>query len=447
MGDRYVFNAIMKKDLPKIVRGEGVYLYDEEGKRYLDGSAGPMCVSVGHCIPEIVEAMYEQAKKLCFTYRIQFKNDPIEKLAEKVAQWAPGNLNRAFFVNSGSEANEMALKLARSYWLEKGKPSKTMIISRWSSYHGSTIGALSMSGHVARRREYFPYLHLFPQVVPPYCYQCPFGKEYPGCGCMCAKQLEDVINRIGPNNIAAFIAEPIVAAAAAGVYGPPEYYKMVREICDRYEILFIADEVVTGFGRTGETFAMKHWGVVPDIITFGKGISSGFTPLAGFVAGDHIYETIKNGSGLFLTGHTFAGNPLSTAIGCSVLSYMEEHNLVEGAREKGKYLEKKLNELMDKYDIVGDVRGKGLMWGVEFVEDRETHKPFDASKNVTGRIVGYSKGNGLVVFASQGAINGVAGDSILITPPLIITCEQIDELVSLLEKSIRQLMDKLALMK
>jgi adenosylmethionine-8-amino-7-oxononanoate aminotransferase len=443
MSDRYIFNAIMHKGLPKIVKGEGIYLYDEEGKRYLDGSAGPMCVSLGHCIPEIADEMYEQAKKLCFTYRIQFYNDPMEKLGEKLAQWAPGNLNRAFFVNSGSEASEMVLKLARNYWLEKGKPSKTMIISRWSSYHGSTMGALSMSGHVARRKEYFPYLHIFPQVVPPYCYQCPLKKTYPECDCACARQLEDAINRLGAKNISAFIAEPIVAAAAAGVYGPPEYYKIIREICDEYEVLFIADEVVTGCGRTGETFAMKHWDVVPDIITFGKGISSGFTPLAGFIAGDHIYDAINEGSGLFLTGHTFAGNPLSTAVGYSVLTYMEKHNLIEAAKEKGKYLEKKLRELMDKYEIIGDVRGKGLMWGIEFVEDRKTHKPFDASKNVTGRMVGYSKGNGLVVFASQGTINGVAGDAILITPPMIITLEQIDELVELLEKSIVQLIEKL----
>lgn len=443
MSDRYVFRAIMRKDLPKIVKGEGIYLYDMEGKRYLDGSGGPMCVSLGHCIPEIADEMYEQAKKLCFAYRIQFDNDPLEKLSEKLAQWAPGNLNRSYLVNSGSEANEMALKLARSYWMEKGMPSKTMIISRWSSYHGSTIGALSMSGHVSRRMEYFPYLEMYPQVAPPYCYQCPFEKKHPECGCMCAKQLEDAIHRIGSKNISAFIMEPIIAAAAAGVYGPPEYYKMIREICDRHDILLIADEVVTGCGRTGETFAMKHWGVVPDIITFGKGISSGFTPLAGFIAGDHIYDAILNGSGLFLTGHTFAGNPLSAAVGYSVLSYIEKHNLVEGAREKGEYMEAKLKGLMEKHEIVGDVRGKGLLWGIEFVEDRETHKPFDASKNVTGRMVGYSMGNGLVVFASQGTINGVAGDAIIVTPPLTITHEQIDELVELLEKSIIQLTEKL----
>jgi len=367
----------------------------------------------------------------------------MEKYGEKLASWAPGNLNRCHFSNSGSEANEMALKLVRSYWLNKGENQKTMILSRKISYHGATLGALSMSGTLSRRKEYLPYLLPYTQVLDPYCYHCPLHMTYPECNCACAYNLEEVINQIGSQYIGAFIAEPIQASAAAGVYGPPEYFKIIKEICIRHNILLIIDEVVTGFGRTGKRFAIDHWNIVPDIITFGKSAAAGFLALSGFIASDEIYETIAKGSGQFEIGHTFCFSPVAMEVGYQTLEFLEKNKLVEAANKKGAYLEKCLVNLMGKHKIIGDVRGKGMLWGVELVEDKEKRKPFEPEINAIGKMMDIAMELGLILYPSHGGIDGIKGDSIVITPPLIITNEQIDELIHLLEKSIIKLSNQL----
>ncbi len=430
--ESHVLHPYLNRTLPTAVRGEGIYIYDSEGKKYIDGSSGAMTANLGHGLKEVTRRVKEQMDTLSFTYRTQFTNEPMEELSAKIAKLAPGFLNRVHYVNSGSEASELAMKLAKSYWQEQGKTSKTMVISRWGSYHGSTVGALSMSGNVGRRQAYHSYLELYPQIDSAFCFNCPYEKEYPACNLYCARELEKIIGKIGAGNISAFIAEPIIGASGAGITPPDEYFPLIREICDKYNILFIMDEVITGFGRTGENFASNHWNVEPDIIVFGKGVSAGYVPLAGIILSDTIYQTIKKGSGDFTTGHTFGGNPLSCAAGCSVLEYMEEHGIIKQAKDKGDYLNKKLRELQEQTPLIGDVRGKGLLLGVEVMKDRESRTLFQLQEKMTEKLVQSCFENGLIVYPSNRFINGVQGDSLLISPPLTITYEEMDEMVELL---------------
>jgi len=357
-------------------------------------------------------------------------------LASLLSEFAPGDLDYSFFVNSGSEATELAFRVALQYWREKGKPQKTRMISRWTSYHGSTMGALSMTGAVGRRSTYTPVLEHYPVVAPPYCYQCPLEKSYPGCNSFCARELETAILRAGPDNVAGFIAEPFAGSSGAAFYPPPEYFSIVREICDKYDVLMIADEVMTGFGRTGRNFAIEHWGVVPDVIAFGKGVTSGYAPLAGCIISSSIYKTIQEGSGVFALGHTFSGNPLSTAVGLRVVQYLYEHRLVDRSREMGEGLGDKLQRLAAQHPIIGNVRGKGLFWGVEFVRDRSTHEAFPFGANIAGQVVDEAFGQGLMVYPARGAQDGAAGDAIIIAPPLTITETELDELLSLLDSTL-----------
>lgn len=430
--DSHVLHPYLKRRLATAVKGEGIYLYDSEGKRYIDGSSGAMTANLGHGLKEVTQRIKEQMDTLSFTYRTQFTNLPMEELSAKIATLAPGELNKVHYVNSGSEATELALKLAKSYWQEQGKNNKEMIISRWGSYHGSTIGALSMSGNVGRRLAYQGYLEKYSQIDTPFCFHCPYEKKYPACDLYCARELEKVIGKVGSENVSAFISEPIVGASGAGITPPEGYFSLIKDICERHKILFIMDEVITGFGRTGEHFACDHWHVEPDIIVFGKGVSAGYGPLAGVIASDTIHQTIKNGSGEFTTGHTFGGNPLSCAAGCSVLDYMEKHDIVRQVKEKGQYLKKKLMEHQTDVPLMGDVRGKGLLLGIELMKDRDHKVLFEPGEKTTEKMVERCFQNGLIVYPSTRFIHGVRGDSILLSPPLTITYDEMDELVKVL---------------
>jgi adenosylmethionine-8-amino-7-oxononanoate aminotransferase len=317
---------MMNDFYPTATHGEGIYLYDHTGKKYVDGSSGAVTASIGHGVPEIIEAMHEQAKKVSFVYRSQFTSEPAEVLAQKL-----NNLVNAaedywsFFVNSGSEATETAMKIAIQHWQEQGVFRKQKIISRWVSYHGITLGALSMSGHVKRRERFVPLLENYPSVSAPYCYRCPFNQTFPDCQLFCANDLETAIQRIGAEHIAAFIAEPIVGAAGGVIVPPVGYYQQISNICNRHNILFIADEVMTGIGRTGKMFGMDHWGVKPDIIALGKGMSAGYTAIAAALVSDKVMKPILQGSGSIMSGHTYSANPQSAAIALAVLNYIEKH--------------------------------------------------------------------------------------------------------------------------
>ena len=432
-----------KKVYPVITRGKGVYLYDREGREYLDAVGGIAVVNVGHGVPEIIAAMTEQAQRVAFVSGGAFANEPAQALAEELATWAPAGMRHVLLLAGGSEATETAMKLARQYHVERGKAGKYRVISRWISYHGNTIGALSMSGRTAWRWEFVPYLQNFPKIHPPYCYRCPYGKTYPSCQVACADDLERVITLEGPDSIAAFIAEPVIGTSAAGVTPPPEYYPRIREICDKHDVLFIADEVITGIGRTGKNFGIEHWGVVPDMITTAKALSSGYAPLAAVIVHDRVYDAIARGSGRTTQGFTYSGHPLSAAVGLAVLRYLKAHDLVANAGRIGRILLDRLSTLK-RFPIVGDVRGTGLILGVEFVADQATKRPFPPDAGVTRRIVEATLEEGVVVVPGMsGLIDGVAGDHIQISPPYIFTEAHVDQLVRALEVAIQKVMREL----
>ena len=431
------------KEYPIIERGEGVYLYDTEGKRYLDACGGTTVINIGYGVKEVVDAMAKQAQKVAFAHGSRFRTQPLIDLAERIADMAPPSLNKVWLVSDGSEANESALKLARFYHLGKGNTEKYKFVARWQSHHGSPIGALSMSGHIGqagRGREFAPLLLDFPHIVAPYCYRCPLGKSYPDCKVACANDLERMILFSGPETISGFIAEPITSPIIAGLTPPPEYYPKIREICDKYDVLFVVDEVMNGFGRTGADFAIDHWGVVPDIITFGKGVSGGYSPLGGMIVADKIIDVlVEKYGGKFHDGHSFSGNPLSAAVGVAVLDIIKEKGLVERAKEMGNYLLAKLKELYEKHPTMGEIRGKGLMVGVEFVKDRATKEPFPPDIGLTGRLCQRVLEKGVFVYPGGRCIDGVAGDQIFIAPPLIISQDEIDEIVAALDESLAEL--------
>jgi adenosylmethionine-8-amino-7-oxononanoate aminotransferase len=432
-----------QKTYPVVDRAEGIYLFDKKGKRFIDGSGGAMVVTIGHGVGEILDAMVEQAKKVSYAYTNQFTNEPQIQLAEKVTSMAPADISRAYFVSSGSGATETALKITRQYHLSVGKPSKYKVVSRWQSFHGNTIGALSMTGRPSWRRDYLPYIIDFPHIPPPYCFRCPFGKEYPHCDLDCAYELERVIKWESAETVAAFISEPLSGTSMTAVTPPLEYYKVIREICDKYDVLMIVDEVITGFGRTGKNFGIEHWDVVPDVITTGKGISSGYAPLAAVLIHEKVYERLRKRSLGSAAVFTYAGHPLSCAIALAVQDYMAEHNLIENVVRMGSYLEDQLTRLKEM-PIVGDIRGKGLMMGIEFVADKQKKTPFEVDKAVTRNIVSKAFEKGLIILAgTPGLIDGVLGDHMMIGPPYIVTESDIDEMCNILKESIREIQREL----
>ena len=433
-----VFHRISKERWPLISHGKGVYLYDTDGNRYLDACAGVHVVSIGHGVEEVVEAMREQASKVAFAYG-KFLSVPQIELAEKIAAMAPAGLNRVFFISGGSEATEAALKMARKYHVETGNPKKYKIITRWQSWHGNTIGALSMSGRSPWREDFVPYLLDFPHISPCYPYRCAYCRDTGVCKLACAEELERVIKQEGSEYIAAFIAEPVLGTSACGVAPPPDYFPMIRDICDRHNVLMIVDEVVTGFGRTGLDFGIQHWDVVPDIMCTGKGLSSGYTPIAATVAHERIYDAIYATAPAFVHGHTYGGNPLSCATALAVQSYIETHDLVRHCAEMGDLMLEKMLPLQE-LPIVAEVRGKGLLIGVEFVADKDTRAPFDPSLGVTSRVVEGVFDKGVAIMpGAPGLIDGVEGDHIAVSPPFTITPAEVDIAVDAITATVREL--------
>ncbi|WP_338447915.1 aspartate aminotransferase family protein [Niallia oryzisoli] len=439
----YLIKPMLDEDYPIIDFGKGVYLYDIEFKEYLDASSGAVTANIGHGVKEIITAMKKQAKKVSFIYRSQFTSEPAEQLAEKIAELAGGDLNWSFFVNSGSEATETAMKIAIQYWQEKGLKTKTKILSRWVSYHGITLGALSMSGHAARRERFTPLLEDFPTIHPPYCYRCPFNQTAPECGYSCAQELETAIRRIGADHIAAFIAEPVIGAAGGAISPPEDYYQLIKEICDRHQILFIADEVMTGFGRTGTMLACEHWGVTPDIVALGKGMGAGYAPIAAALVSDRVMEPIRSGSKMVMSGHTLSANPQSCAVSLAVINYLEQNNIMNLVSEKSAYLFKKLQKLKYQFPFIGDVRGLGLLIGMEFVQDHNTKTPFPRAAAFTQKVIKTAMKYGLLLYPAGAGIDGIHGDAIIISPPLTITNEEMDELIQRLTKTCQELYDSL----
>src|SRR5690625_1172355 len=439
LSNSYLIKPLLNQPYPVASYGEGIYIYDKKGNPFLDGSSGAVTASIGHGVQEVINAMYEQSKEISFVYRTQFTTNVAEKLADKMREITQGDLNWSFFVNSGSEATETAFKIAIQYWQEKGKTKKNKIISRRMSYHGITLGALAMSGHIGRRELFEDILEKYPVLSAPYYYRDGIHRTVEECDNYYVEQFENEVLRIGSENIAAFIAEPMVGAAGAVITPTKNYVKRIKALCEKYDILFIADEVMTGVGRTGKMFAMEHFDVIPDMMTTGKGMSGGYTPIASTIISDKVMEPILNGSQLIMSGHTFSANPQSAATALAVLDFIEKENLIENSANNGKYLKNSLEETMKQSNIIGDIRGKGLFIGVEFVKNKATRQPFSREVNLVNKVVNTCFQHGLIVYPANAGSSGVDGDAIIIAPPLTISKGEIDELVNKFTNSVAEL--------
>ena len=423
------------------MRGEGCFIFTSEGRRYLDASGGAAVVTIGHGVEEVARAMAEQASQLAFVHSSQFHTGVAEKLAQRILGLAPRGMRRngrVYFTSGGSEATETALKLARQYWLERGEKNRYRIISRGQSYHGATLGALAACGNKRRREPFTPMLFDWGHIPPCYCYRCPLGLEFPSCNVDCADELDRLLQSGGSKEVAAFIFEPVSGATLGAVPPPQGYVQRIAEICRRHGILLIADEVMTGMGRTGKPFAVEHWGVTPDMILVGKGIASGYAPLGAVIVAGRVAEAISQGTGSFVHGFTYNAHPVAVAAGNAVLDYIEREGLFSRVEQAGEELRKAL-ETLKRFSIVGDVRGMGLLLGVELVRDAKTREPYPPDARIALRVQEDALEAGVMTYPIQGCADGSAGDHILIAPPYTITPTIIQMLVAGLEHALADL--------
>jgi adenosylmethionine-8-amino-7-oxononanoate aminotransferase len=419
---------------PLVDRAEGIYFWDSTGKRYLDGSSGAMVCNIGHSNPNVLEAMRKQMERATFAYRLQFENEPAEKLTGHLVEYMPGDLDKVFFVSGGSEAVEACLKMARQYTLAIGQPQRYKTISRFPSYHGSTLGALAATGMSLMSAPFDPMLRQMPKISAPTVYldrdECTSAEKRNLRGLYYANLLEEEILRQGPETVLSFIMEPIGGASTGALVAPDSYYGRIREICDRYGVLLIADEVMSGAGRTGSHYlGGSHWDAEPDLIALSKGMAAGYSPLGAMVTSGKLVEPVLD-SGGFIHGYTYAGNPLSCSAGLAVLEEIEKQNLLAKAERTGDLLKSRLEDLMQRFSFIGDVRGKGLLLAVEFVADRETMQPLPPEMNAHTEVVELAFERGLIIY-SRRTRGGRIGDHFLICPPLIIEETQIDELLKM----------------
>jgi adenosylmethionine-8-amino-7-oxononanoate aminotransferase len=417
-----------------MARADGVNYWDVHGKRYLDALSGIYVVSVGHNNRRVIDAIHRQLDTLCFSPPMHGTNPVAVQLANLLAELAPGDLSAVKFQCGGAEVTEAAIKLARQYHKLTGSPGKYKIISRYLSWHGSTLGSLSASGLKSRKTVNEPLAPGFLHAFPPTCYRCPFGKEYPSCEITCATLIGDMIEMEDPETVAAIMVEPI--GHTGGIIDPPpEYLPILREICDRHNILLIFDEIITGAGRTGHLFAAETFGVAPDVLCTAKGLSGGYAPLSAMICrkpiADVFWGPISENPG-FVEGHTFEGNPISCAAGLAVLQEILDRDLCGNARKQGEVLRAGFQRLADKYGVIGDIRGKGLLQGIEFVRDRKTKERFPANPGFGVRVGRRALGNGLLCRFDP--------HWIAFGPPLISTTEQIEEMVAILDRSLGEVL-------
>jgi adenosylmethionine-8-amino-7-oxononanoate aminotransferase len=421
-----LFSRNLKKDYPVAVRGEGSWIVATDGRRYLDASGQAAVVSIGHGVQEIGLAMAEQSNKIAFTHTSQFHSEPAEKLATRVLAFAPLNFQsggRVYFTSGGSEATETAIKLVRQYFLETKQASRYRVVSRKQSYHGSTLGAMSVSGNVTRRAPYAPMIPEWGHVAPCFCYHCPFGKTLPECHVACADDLDTFLAANDASSVAAFIFEPVVGATLGAAAAVESYTARIAEICRKHGILLIADEVMSGVGRTGEPFACQHWGLEPDIILTGKGIASGYAPLGALLVAPRIVEAFGKGTGAFMHGFTYQSHPVATAAGNAVFDYLETHKLFDRVAPAGDTLRNALSTL-ESHPHVGQVRGLGLLQAVEFVKDKTTSEPFPKEAGIAEKIRQAALQKNVLTYPTQGCVDGSRGDHVLLAPPFIITPEE-----------------------
>lgn len=441
MSDDAAFPRNFLKQYPKATRGDGCFLYTAEGRRYLDACGGAAVVTIGHGVPEVARAIGDQASRLAYIHSSQFRTGAADTLAQRILALAPEPMRhggRVYFTSGGSEATETAIKLVRQYWLERSNSKRVRIIARRQSYHGATLGALALSDNVRRREPFAPLLSEWGHIVPCFCYRCPLGLQYPECNIDCADDLERSLSDNGGEDVAAFILEPVSGATLGAVAPPDGYIERIAEICHRRGILLIADEIMSGMGRTGKPFAVEHWGVSPDIILVGKGIASGYAPLGAVIASGRVVDAIASGSAAFMHGFTYHAHPVSAAAGNAVLDYIEREKLFARVGPVGKELGAALGSLK-RFSVVGDVRGMGLLWAIEFVRDAKTREPFPSDARIAARMAEDAFESGVLTYPMQGCADGTRGDHLLIAPPFTVTSAMIHTIVSALEHAIAEL--------
>lgn len=414
----HVFRRSSKEELPLFDSAQGIWIKDEKGKRYMDASGGAVVVNVGHAREEIAKAVQEQILSGSYAHPTMFTSRPVEDLAQALTVHAPKGINRFYFLTSGSEANEAAIKMARQIHLAAGRTQKFKLIARWKSYHGLTLGALSAMGRTTFRAPFAPMLTDVEHIAPPYCLRCYYGLTHPECGLRCAHALEDAIVALGPDTVSAFLAETVSGATIAAVPPPMGYWKVIREICDHYDVMLIHDEVMSGMGRTGRWFASQRYGVSPDLVTMGKGISGGTVPLSALgVRGEH-HQALVDSSG-FTHGGTYSHHAVAASAGLATVKILEDNSLVERAAEQGRKLGAMLKERLEGHPHVAQVRGVGMLWGIEFVKYQKGLTPYPRSEQVTERLWQNLFERGIIVYKSTG-LAGVDGDGLVIAPPFTI---------------------------
>lgn len=428
---------------PLVERAEGIYLWDQNGNRYIDGSSGAMVVNIGHGNRHVIDTMKKQLDKVTFAYRLHFENEPAEDLARRISDYMPDGMDKVFFVSGGSEAVESCLKLARQYAIAAGEGQRWKVVSRFPSYHGSTLGALAVTGYAALADPFRPMMKEMPVIPAPTAYLDRDNLSMEERGLCYADRLEEAILDEGPDTVLAFIMEPVGGASTGALVAPDSYYGRVREICDRYGVLLIHDEVMSGAGRTGRFLGGDHWNCRPDLVALSKGFGSGYSPLGAMVAPSRMVQPVLDAGG-FQHGYTYAGNPLACAAGGAVLDEMERLDLIGNAARMGELLKSELVALAQRFPFIGDVRGKGLLLAAEFVADRETMRPLPREKNAYQRIVDIAYDKGLIIY-SRRTRGGTEGDHFLVCPPMIITRDEIGAIVSILGDSLASLARELEL--
>ncbi|MDX0415028.1 aspartate aminotransferase family protein [Sinorhizobium medicae] len=432
-----ILHRTIGTNLPRAVAGEGIYITDREGRSYIDGSGGAAVSCLGHNHPEVLEAMSAQMARIAYAHTSFFTTDVAEELAERLVALAPKGLDYVYLVSGGSEAVEAALKMARQYYVEIGQSQRRHIIARRQSYHGNTIGALATGGNEWRRAQFKPILPETHHVSPCYAYRdLQPGETSEAYAERLAVELEAKIVELGADEVMAFVAEPVVGATLGAVGPVADYFKRIREICDKYGILLILDEVMCGMGRTGTIFAMEQEGIVPDLVTIAKGLGGGFQPIGAVLLSEKIYRAFADGSGLFQHGHTYIGHPVAAAAASKVVEILNRPELMTNVIKMGDQLQAGLDEALGQSPHVGDIRGSGLLRGIEIVSDRDTKQPFDPALKIHARIKKEAMQRGLMCYPMGGTIDGKNGDHVLLAPPYIIKPDQIDAIVERLAAAI-----------
>ncbi|SFJ69578.1 aspartate aminotransferase family protein [Celeribacter neptunius] len=434
----HVFHRSSRATPPRAVRGEGAYIFDASGKSYLDGSGGAAVSCLGHSDAKVIDAIKAQLDRIAFAHSGFFSSDPAEALADRLIELAPEGIDRAYFVSGGSEAVETALKMARQYFVEIGQPQRRRFIARRQSYHGNTLGALATGGNAWRQAKFAPLLIETSHIAPCYAYRGQMeGESLEAYGGRVADELETELQRVGPETVIAFVAEPVVGATLGAVPAVPGYFKRIREICDRHGILLILDEVMCGMGRTGTLFACEQDGIAPDIITIAKGLGAGYQPIGATLCSKTIHDAFEHGSGFFQHGHTYNAHPTACAAAGAVLSRLTEDGLVARAAEMGEKLDAALHEAFGQHPHIGDIRGRGMFRGLEIVADRATKTPFDPSEGKAAKVKKAAFEAGLICYPMGGTIDGQHGDHVLLAPPFILEEAQIGELVEKLSTAFK----------